>query len=103
EALPLNPNGKLDKKALPPPDLTTLSQGRPPRTPLEQTLCTLYAEVLNHPHVTIDDSFFDLGGHSLLATQLISRIRETLDTEITIRTLFDTPTITDLAPAIHDS
>src|SRR5262249_25961352 len=84
EQLPLSPNGKLDRKALPAPDLTPAVL-REPRTPQEEVLCALFAEVLGLPRVGVDDNFFALGGHSLLATKLISRIRSTLDVEIAIR------------------
>ncbi|MGW0425117.1 amino acid adenylation domain-containing protein, partial [Streptomyces sp. NPDC003015] len=100
-ALPLTPNGKLDRTALPTPTHTTTPTGRTPRTPHEEILCTLYAEVLNTDHVTIDDNFFDLGGHSLLATRLTSRIRSTLATELSIRQLFETPTIAGLAGVLE--
>ncbi|MFH9353436.1 amino acid adenylation domain-containing protein [Kitasatospora sp. NPDC017646] len=100
DALPVTPNGKVDRRALPAPDHTATPEGRAPRTDAEQTLCTLFAETLELPTVSIDDDFFDLGGHSLLATKLISRIRTTLGIELPIRTLFDTPTIAALAPAL---
>ncbi|MFF7231772.1 amino acid adenylation domain-containing protein [Streptomyces sioyaensis] len=100
--LPLNSNGKLHRQALPAPDYTALTTGRPPRNPREVTLCGLFAEVLGVAQVGIDDSFFDLGGHSLLATRLINRVRASFDTEITIRTLFETPTVAALAESLHD-
>ncbi|MFH0134905.1 amino acid adenylation domain-containing protein [Variovorax sp. VaC1] len=102
DTLPLTPNGKLDRKALPAPDFTPRSI-RAPRTPQEQTLATLFAEVLRLPQVGIDDNFFDLGGHSLLATKLVSRVRSVLAIELAIRTLFEAPSVAQLAHRLGEA
>ncbi|MGW0396203.1 condensation domain-containing protein, partial [Streptomyces sp. NPDC003042] len=103
DALPLTPNGKLDRKALPAPTYSGKAAGRAARSPREEILVSLYAEVLSLPHLTIDDNFFDLGGHSLLATRLVSRIRTALGIELSIRQLFETPTIAALSNALNEA
>ncbi|HEV2783871.1 MAG TPA: AMP-binding protein, partial [Actinophytocola sp.] len=96
DALPLTACGKLDRAALPVPDLASMATGRGPRTDQERTMCQLFCDILGVPEVGIDDSFLDLGGHSVQAARLINRIRSTFGAEINIRTVFESPTVARL-------
>ncbi|MFF8279545.1 amino acid adenylation domain-containing protein [Streptomyces lateritius] len=97
DALPLRGNGKLNRDLLPRPEVSASVGGRAPRSPREEVMCELFAEVLGVPHVSIDDDFFQLGGHSLLAARLIARVRSALGLELSMVSFFEAPTVAGLA------
>ncbi|MFC5665425.1 amino acid adenylation domain-containing protein [Kitasatospora misakiensis] len=99
-ALPLNANGKVDRRALPAPELGADTEGRAPRDEHERALCALFGEILGIEDITVDDDFFALGGHSLLATRLVGRVRTELGAELAIGDLFQAPTVAALAARI---
>ena len=103
DSLPLTPTGKVDRKALPAPDLVRPAAGEAfvsPRTPVEKVVAKIWADVLGVDQVGVHDNFFDLGGHSLLATQVSSRVFNRCRVELPLRTLFEKPTVEELAIAI---
>ncbi|WP_147355971.1 non-ribosomal peptide synthetase [Cohnella faecalis] len=103
EQMPLTPNGKLDRKALPSPE-GTLERGtvyEAPRNALEETLANIWQGVLGVSAIGITDNFFELGGHSLKATTLVSRIHKELNVQVPLREVFQSPTIKELAQAIR--
>ena len=103
DSLPLTPTGKVDRKALPAPDLVRPAAGEvfvSPRTPVEKVVAKIWADVLGVDQVGVHDNFFDLGGHSLLATQVSSRVFNRCRVELPLRTLFEKPTVEELAIAI---
>ncbi|HEY0735024.1 MAG TPA: amino acid adenylation domain-containing protein, partial [Herpetosiphonaceae bacterium] len=102
--LPLTPNGKLDRQALPSPEDQPGDRESAyvaPTTELEQNLAAIWQAVLNVEQIGVHDSFFDRGGHSLLATQVVSRMRDTLQIELPLRALFETPTIAGMSQRIE--
>ena len=101
ESLPLTPNGKIDRCVLPAPDLHSEQKNYvAPRTPTEEMVAQILAQVLKVEQVGIDDNFFELGGHSLLATQVISRLQEALQISLPLRSLFESPTVAQLSEVI---
>jgi amino acid adenylation domain-containing protein/non-ribosomal peptide synthase protein (TIGR01720 family) len=105
-ALPLTTSGKIDRRALPAPDvvrpdLATIYAD--PSTPLQVALATIWRDLLRIDRIGIHDSFFELGGHSLLAMQVISRLRDALRVEVPVRLLFERPTIAGLAQALGEA
>jgi amino acid adenylation domain-containing protein len=99
DAFPLTPNGKIDRAALPAPDVggTIAKQYAPPRTPIEHSLVRIWEQVLHVPRVGIHDHFFEIGGHSLLVVQLITRIEHALNVDIPVIELYKHPTVAALA------
>jgi amino acid adenylation domain-containing protein len=95
ESLPLTPNGKVDRGALPDPSQAARREERyvAPRNPIEEQLAAIWKEVLKLERVGVEDDFFELGGHSLLATQVVSRTRSAFGVELSLRAIFETPTI----------
>ncbi|MEY9860751.1 amino acid adenylation domain-containing protein [Catenulispora sp. GAS73] len=101
DELPLNANKKIDRKALPAPELTRSGVLTPPRTPQEIQLAELYAEVLHRTSVGIHDDFFELGGNSLLAADLAVRVRKTMEVEAGLGEIFRNPSVARLAESLQ--
>jgi amino acid adenylation domain-containing protein len=104
EALPLMPNGKVDRSTLPPPDGTRpplTTEFDSPRSEIEELIAQIWREVLKIEDVGIYDNFFELGGHSLLATQIVARLQEAFNKDVPLRVLFDAPTIAELAQELE--
>ncbi|CAG0937719.1 enterobactin synthetase component F [Thermoflexales bacterium] len=103
DALPLTSNGKLDQRALPAPDLDTREKEYiPPETPVEKKLADIWAQVLQREKIGLYDNFLELGGHSLLATQVIFRVNQVFHLNLTLRSLFEEPTLAGLALLIEE-
>ena len=106
ESFPLTSNGKLDRKALPAPaaGFPESTDGyAPPRTLVEEMIAGIWADVLKLERLGMHDNFFDLGGHSLKATQVVSRMREVFRRDLPLRTLFEAPTVAELALRVEQS
>jgi amino acid adenylation domain-containing protein len=101
EQLPLTALGKIDRKALPEVEQVR-REYEAPRTAVEEVLCDIWGELLKAEQVGIRDSFFEMGGHSLLATQLMSRVRDAFNIEVSLRVLFEKPTVAEFAVAIEE-
>jgi amino acid adenylation domain-containing protein len=102
EAMPLLPNGKVNRKALPAPAPARAARYVAPRTPTEEALAEMWAGLLRVERVGVHDNFFDLGGHSLLATRVVSRVREAFGVEVSLRRVFQRPTVAGLAQAVEE-
>jgi hypothetical protein len=101
---PLTPNGKVDRKALPAPEISQRKldiEYLAPRTPVEEALAELWGGLLPTEKVGVNDNFFDLGGHSLLAARMMSHVRDVFEVALPLRRLFETPTIGGLAVGIE--
>ncbi|HEU4562902.1 MAG TPA: condensation domain-containing protein, partial [Longimicrobium sp.] len=103
ESLPLTPSGKVARRALPAPEYAAVETRHvAPRTPTEEVLAGIWAEVLRLERVGVEESFFEMGGHSLLATRVVSHIREVFAVELPLRALFEGPTVSELAKAVEE-
>ena len=106
ESLPLTPNGKIDRRALPAPSKNDIEVGGEyvaPSTPIEEEVARIFCEALEIEKIGVYDNFFALGGHSLLVTQVVSQLNRTFHVELTVRTVFDAPTVNGLVTAIVES
>ncbi|HEY9813069.1 MAG TPA: amino acid adenylation domain-containing protein, partial [Candidatus Sericytochromatia bacterium] len=103
KSLPLTANGKIDRQALPAPAQNEKQAFVAPRTPIEEVLAGIWAELLSLQRVSVEDNFFELGGHSLLMTQLVVRVRDTFEIDLPLSVLFETPTIAGLAASIDST
>jgi len=105
DALPLTPSGKVNRKALPEPemDFKLETEYVEPRTHTEKTIAGIYAKMLGIERVGARDNFFDFGGHSLQATQVVSRLRDAFAVDVTLRDIFEAPVVEALAKVIEQA
>ncbi len=102
EAFPLTPNGKVDRQALPAPEGGVIqAEYVAPRNPVEEVIASIFSDILKIERIGARDNFFDLGGHSLMATQLVSRLRDAFQVELSLREMFETPTVEGLAQRVE--
>lgn len=104
DALPRTPNGKIDRKALPLPEMARAVRDREfvaPRTEIQELIAQTWRDIFTNENLSIHDSFFELGGHSLLAMQILARLREAFDREIPLSALFDAPTVAGLSVEVE--
>ncbi|MFC7430030.1 MULTISPECIES: amino acid adenylation domain-containing protein [unclassified Agrococcus] len=101
--MPMTPNGKLDRRALPKPERSSADPAQQPRTAVQRIVAEAFAEVLEVASVGIDEDFFAAGGHSLLATRLASRLADRLERSVTVRDVFEHPTVASLAARVGDA
>lgn len=103
DQMPMTAGGKVDRRALPPPDFSAARESRAagPRTPIEAEMADVWREVLGRDGIGIHDNFFDLGGHSLLATRLMARLHATFGVDLPLRNLFEAPSIAALAERVQ--
>jgi amino acid adenylation domain-containing protein len=106
DALPLTPNGKLDRRALPLPDFsqrTAPAADSVPQTETQAELQRIWQDVLGQKSIGINDDFFEIGGHSLLATRVVARVRQRFHVDLSLRTIFDAPSIAELSEHIQNA
>lgn len=103
DSIPLTGNGKIDQRALPPPEKARVGSSGDflaPRTETEQQLAAIWGELLGRDQIGVNDNFFELGGHSLLATQVVSRVRDLFQVRLSLRSFFEKPTVASLAELV---
>jgi acyl carrier protein len=104
EAMPLTPNGKVDRRALPAPEASRAEIADAfvaPRTPVEEMVAVVWSDVLGIGQIGINDNFFELGGHSLMATTIVTRLRDALKVDLPLRAIFETPSVRHLAELVE--
>jgi acyl carrier protein len=103
DKFPMTPNGKVNRQALPVPGSATPAENSaPPRSPIEEKVAEIWREVMKRDQIGREDDFFELGGHSLMAMMVLSRVRKTFNTNLTMRDVFEAPTIAGLAAILAD-